>query len=53
VRHEGNGGPPGSLAAYVIDIFMLGSGRKIPLCRKGPGFDTEGLDYLIGNRTEY
>jgi hypothetical protein len=43
----------GALAAYVIDIFMLGSGRKIPLCRKGPGFDTEGLDYLIGNRTEY
>jgi hypothetical protein len=43
----------GALAAYDIDIFMLGGGRKIPLCRKGSGFDTEGLDYLIGNRTEY
>ena len=43
----------GALAAYDIDIFMLGGGRKIPLCRKGSGFDAAGLDYLIGTRTEY
>lgn len=42
----------GALTAYDIDIFMLG-GRKIPLCRKGSGFDPAGLDYLIGKRTEY
>ncbi len=42
----------GALAAYDIDIFMLG-GREIPLWRKGSGFDAEGLDYLIGKRTEY
>jgi hypothetical protein len=43
----------GALAAYDIDIFMLGGGRKILLCRKGSGFDVAGLDYLIGTRTEY
>jgi len=43
----------GALAAYDIDIFMLGEGPKIPLCRKGSGFDAAGLDYLIGRRTEY
>jgi len=43
----------GALAAYDIDIFMLGGGRKIPLCRKGSGFDAAGLDYLIGKRTGY
>jgi len=43
----------GALAAYDIDIFMLGGGRKIPLCRRGLGFDAAGLDYLIGNRTQY
>jgi hypothetical protein len=43
----------GALAAYDIDIFMLGGGRKIPLFRKGSGFDAAGLDYLIGTRTEY
>jgi hypothetical protein len=43
----------GALAAYDIDIFMLCGGRKIPLCRKGSGFDAAGLDYLIGKRTEY
>jgi hypothetical protein len=42
-----------ALAAYDIDIFMLGGGRKTPLCRKGSGFDAAGLDYLIGTRTEY
>jgi hypothetical protein len=42
-----------ALAAYDIDIFMLGGGRKIPLCRRGLGFDAAGLDYLIGTRTEY
>jgi len=42
-----------ALAAYDIDIFMLGGGRKIPLCRKGSGFDAAGLDYLIGKWTEY
>ena len=39
----------GALAAYDIDIFMLGGGRKVPLCRKGSGFDAAGLDYLIGS----
>jgi hypothetical protein len=42
-----------ALAAYDIDILMVGGGRKIPLCRKGSGFDAAGLDYLIGKRTEY
>jgi|ERR1035438_8824338 preprotein translocase subunit YajC len=32
---------------------MLGGGRKIPLCRRGSGFDAVGLDYLIKKRTEY
>ena len=43
----------GALAAYDIDIFMLGGGRKIPVCRRGLGFDAAGLDYLIGKRTQY
>jgi len=43
----------GALAAYDINIFMLGGGRKISLCRKGSGFDAAALDYLIGTRTEY
>ena len=43
----------GALAAYDTDIFMLAGGRKIPLCRKGSGFDAAGLDYLIGKRTRY
>lgn len=42
-----------TLAEYGADIFILGGGRKIPLCRKGSGFDAAGLDYLIGKRTEY
>ena len=43
----------GALAAYDIDIFVLSGGRKIPLCRRGLGFDATGLDYLIGKRTQY
>jgi hypothetical protein len=43
----------GALAAYDIDIFILSGGRKIPLCRRGLGFDAAGLDYLIGKRTQY
>jgi hypothetical protein len=43
----------GALAAYDVDIFMLGGGRKIHLCRKGSGFDAAGLDYLIRKRTDY
>jgi hypothetical protein len=43
----------GALAAYDIDVFMLSGGRKVPVCRKGSGFDVTGLDYLIGTRTEY
>jgi hypothetical protein len=43
----------GALAAYDIDIFMLGGGRKIPLCRKGSGLDAAGLDYLIGRCTAF
>jgi len=42
-----------ALAAYDTDVFIVGGGRKIPLCRKGSGFDAAGLDYLIGKRTEY
>src|ERR1019366_8468420 len=31
-----------------------GDGREsIRLCRRGSGFDTAGLDYLIGKRTQY
>jgi hypothetical protein len=43
----------GALAAYGTDIFIVGHGRKIPLCRKGSGYDTAGLVWLIGKRTEY
>ena len=43
----------GAIAAYDIDIFVVGGGRKIPLCRRGSGFDAAGLDYLIGKRTQY
>jgi hypothetical protein len=43
----------GALAAYETDIFIVGHGQSIPLCRKGSGFDAAGLDYLIGKRTEY
>jgi hypothetical protein len=42
-----------TLAAYDIDIFIGGGRESIPLCRRGSGFDTAGLDYLIGTRTEY
>jgi hypothetical protein len=43
----------GALAAYDTDIFIVGGGQSIPLCRKGSGFDAAGLDYLIGKRTQY
>ena len=43
----------GALAAYGTDIFIVGGGQSIPLCRKGSGFDAAGLGYLIGKRTEY
>ena len=43
----------GALAAYGTDIFIVGHGQSIPLCRKGSGFDAAGLDYLIGKRTQY
>ena len=42
-----------ALTAYDTDIFIVGGGRNIPLCRKGSGFDAAGLDHLIGTRTEY
>ena len=42
-----------ALAAYSTDIFIVGGGQKIPLCRRGSGFDAAGLDYLIGKRTQY
>src|ERR1019366_8784923 len=42
-----------ALAAYSTDIFIVGGGQSIPLCRKGSGFDAAGLDYLIGKRTHY
>ena len=35
VRREGNGVPLGALAAYGSDIFVLGDGQNIPLCRQG------------------
>jgi hypothetical protein len=41
------------LAAYDTDVFIVGGGQSIPLCRKGSGFDAAGLDYLIGKRTQY
>jgi hypothetical protein len=43
----------GALVAYDTDVFIVGCGQSIPLCRKGSGFDAAGLDYLIGKRTEY
>src|ERR1035437_5218100 len=43
----------GALAAYDTDIFIVGCGQNIPLCRRGLGFDAAGLDYLIGRRTQY
>ncbi|MGB0108682.1 MAG: hypothetical protein WBP52_09275 [Terriglobales bacterium] len=42
-----------ALAAYSTNIFIVGGGQSIPLCRKGSGFDAAGLDYLIGKRTQY
>jgi len=42
-----------ALAAYSTDIFIVGGGQKISLCRKGSGFDAAGLDYLIAKRTQY
>jgi hypothetical protein len=42
-----------ALAEYRADVFILGGGRKIPLCRRGSGFDAAGIDYLIGKRTQY
>lgn len=42
-----------ALAEYDTDVFIVGSGRNIPLCRRGSGFNAAGLDYLIGKRTEY
>jgi hypothetical protein len=42
-----------ALAAYSTDIFIVGGGQSIPLCRKGSGFDAAGLDYLVGKRTQY
>jgi hypothetical protein len=43
----------GALAAYDTDIFIVGCGQNIPLCRRGLGYDAAGLDYLIGKRTQY
>jgi hypothetical protein len=43
----------GVLAEYRADVFIQGGGRKIPLCRRGSGFDAAGLDYLIRERTRY
>jgi hypothetical protein len=43
----------GALAAYDIDVFIVGCGRSISLCRRGSGFDAAGLDYLIGKRMQY
>ena len=43
----------GALAAYDTDIFIVGCGQSIPLCRRGLGYDAAGLDYLIGKRTQY
>ena len=42
-----------ALRVYDIDIFIVGGGRSIPLCRRGLGFDAAGLDHLIGRRTEF
>ena len=42
-----------ALAAYSTDIFIVGGGQSIPLCRENSGFDATGLDYLIGKRTQY
>jgi hypothetical protein len=42
-----------TLAAYDIDIFIGGGRESIRLCRRGSGFDTAGLDFLIGKRTQY
>jgi hypothetical protein len=43
----------GALAAYDTDIFIVGCGQNIPLCRRGLGYDAAGLDYLIRKRTQY
>lgn len=42
-----------ALEVYDLDIFIVGCGWSIPLCRRRLGFDAAGLDYLIGRRTEY
>ncbi len=42
-----------TIGAYDIDIFIGGGRESIRLCRRGSGFDTAGLDYLIGTRTTF
>jgi len=43
----------GALAAYNANVFIVGGGQSIPLCRRGSGFDAAGLNYMIGKCTEY
>jgi len=43
----------GALAAYDLDVSIVGCGRTIPLCRKGSGYDAAGIDYLIGMSKQY
>jgi len=43
----------GAVAAYDTDVFIVGGGRNIPLCRRGSGYDAAGLDYLIGMSKQY
>lgn len=42
-----------ALAEYDTDVFIVGGGQQIPLCRRGSGFDAAGLGYLIRDRTRY
>lgn len=42
-----------TLTAFGTDIFILQEYQRIPLWRKGSGYDPAGLDYLTANRATY
>ena len=42
-----------TLTAFGIDIFILHEYERIPLWKKGSGYDRAGLDYLTANRATY
>jgi len=41
------------LIAFDTDIFVLGNNETIRLWKHGAGYDTTGLDYIIGLRGKH